>query len=72
MRKTVRRTYMSRGFKNLLVNSKAFSVKCLKGLGHEVRIQVWFDRSWLGESPADIHNIFNGAFIFILDKFLAV
>jgi hypothetical protein len=22
----------------------------------------WFDRSWLGESPADIHNFFNCPF----------
>jgi hypothetical protein len=27
----------------------------LKGLGHEIKV-VWFDRPWLGESLADIHN----------------
>jgi hypothetical protein len=27
---------------------------------------AWFDRSWLEESPADIHNFFNSAFNFIL------
>ncbi len=23
---------------------------------------IWFDRPWLGESPADIHNFFNCPF----------
>jgi hypothetical protein len=49
--------------------------KLLKGLGHEIktRLVVWFDRSFLEESPADIHNFDNIVFHFILNqKFLAV
>jgi hypothetical protein len=34
---------------------------------------VWFDRPWLGESPADINNFFNRPFISEwINKFLAV
>ncbi len=38
---------------------------CIVGNNNYVKV-VWFDRPWLGESPADIHNLFNCPFNFIL------
>jgi hypothetical protein len=31
---------------------------------------VWFDRPWLGESPADIDDFNNSAFNFILNEYV--
>jgi hypothetical protein len=39
----------------------------LKGLGLECVKVVWFDRPWLGESPADIHNFYKCPFNLILN-----
>ncbi len=49
----------------------------LKGMGYEISIWLkWYaqdNRHWLGETPADIRNIFNCSFDFILnEQFLAV
>jgi hypothetical protein len=31
---------------------------------------VWFDRPWLGESPADFHNFYISPFNFILNSLM--
>jgi hypothetical protein len=44
-------------------------VLSVKGTGtrdYNSVFMAWFDRSWLAESPADIHNFFNSASNFIL------
>ncbi len=39
----------------------------LKGLGNEIVVPVWFDRPWLGESPADFIIFIYCPFYFILN-----
>jgi hypothetical protein len=46
----------------------SFFLSQIKGTGTRDNNSVfmaWFDRSWLGGSPADNHNFFNSAFNFI-------
>ncbi len=52
-----------------------FYCRGLKGTGtrdYNYVQEVWFDRAWLGESPADIHNFFHWINLYWINYFLAI